>query len=41
MKYFEELKYEEILEILGILVGVLKVFYYYVVKKIELYVILN
>lgn len=35
LKYYQEMKYEEMLEIFGILVGVLKVFYYYVVKKIE------
>lgn len=29
------MKYEDMFEILGISIGVLKVFYYYVVKKIE------
>ncbi|HJY12764.1 MAG TPA: sigma-70 family RNA polymerase sigma factor [Flavobacterium sp.] len=38
MKYFEELKYEEIAEILGTSVGALKASYHHAVKKIELYV---
>jgi len=35
MKYFEELKYEEISEILGTSVGALKASYHLAVKKIE------
>ena len=35
MKYFEELKYEEISEILGTTVGGLKASYHHAVKKIE------
>jgi RNA polymerase sigma factor (sigma-70 family) len=35
MKYFEELKYEEIAEILGTSVGALKASYHHAVKKIE------
>ena len=41
MKYFEELKYEEIAEILGTSVGALKASYHHAVKKIELYVTSN
>ncbi|MCC9071166.1 sigma-70 family RNA polymerase sigma factor [Flavobacterium sp. F-65] len=41
MKYFEELKYEEIAEILGTSVGALKASYHHAVKKIEAYVISN
>jgi len=37
MKYFEELKYEEISEILGTSVGGLKASYHHAVKKIEEY----
>lgn len=37
MKYFEELKYEEISEILGTSVGALKASYHHAVKKIEEY----
>ena len=37
MKYFEELKYEEISEILGTTVGGLKASYHHAVKKIEEY----
>lgn len=37
MKYFEELKYEEISEILGTSVGGLKTSYHHAVKKIEEY----
>jgi RNA polymerase sigma-70 factor (ECF subfamily) len=36
MKYFEELKYEEISEILRHSVGALKASYHHAVKKIEL-----
>jgi RNA polymerase sigma factor (sigma-70 family) len=35
MKYFDELKYEEISEILGTSVGALKASYHHAVKKIE------
>jgi RNA polymerase sigma-70 factor (ECF subfamily) len=38
MKYFEELKYEEISEILGTSVGALKASYHHAVKKIENFV---
>lgn len=38
MKYFEELKYEEISEILGTSVGALKASYHHAVKKIEAHV---
>lgn len=38
MKYFEELKYEEISEILETSVGALKASYHHAVKKIELYI---
>ena len=38
MKYFEELKYEEISEILGTTVGALKASYHHAVKKIETFV---
>lgn len=38
MKYFEELKYEEMSEILGTSVGALKASYHHAVKKIEEFV---
>ncbi len=41
MKYFEELKYENISEILGTSVGGLKASYHHAVKKIEDYMKLN
>lgn len=41
MKYFEELKYEEISEILGTSVGALKASYHHAVKKIETIVTTN
>ncbi len=41
MKYFEELKYEQISEILGTSVGGLKASYHHAVKKIELFVMAN
>lgn len=41
MKYFEDLKYEEIADILGTSVGALKASYHHAVKKIELYVTSN
>lgn len=37
MKYFEELKYDQISEILGTSVGALKASYFHAVKKIEEY----
>ncbi len=41
MKYFEELKYEEISEVLGTSVGALKASYHHAVKKIETFVKTN
>ncbi len=41
MKYFQELKYEEISEILGTSVGALKASYHHAVKKIEVFVTKN
>ncbi|MGO4816919.1 RNA polymerase sigma factor [Flavobacterium sp. W22_SRS_FP1] len=41
MKYFEELKYEQISEILGTSVGGLKASYHHAVKKIELLIMAN
>lgn len=41
MKYFQELKYEEISEILGTSVGGLKASYHLAVKKIEAFVAAN
>ena len=41
MKYFNELKYEEISEILGTSVGALKASYHHAVKKIEEYMTRN
>jgi len=41
MKYFEELKYEEISEIVGTSVGALKASYHHAVKKIEEFVKTN
>jgi RNA polymerase sigma-70 factor (ECF subfamily) len=41
MKYFNELKYDEISEILGTSVGGLKASYHHAVKKIEEYMRLN
>ncbi len=41
MKYFQELKYEEISEILGTSVGGLKASYHLAVKKIETFVAAN
>ena len=35
MKYFDEMKYEEMSEILGTSVGALKASYHHAVKKIE------
>ena len=37
MKYFDEMKYEEMSEILGTSVGALKASYHIAVKKIEQY----
>ncbi len=39
MKYFQDLKYEEISEIVGTSVGALKASYHHAVKKIEAYVL--
>ena len=39
MKYFEEIKYEAMSEILGTSVGALKASYFHAVKKIEAYMI--
>lgn len=41
MRYFNELKYEEISEILGTSVGALKASYHHAVKKIEIYMLKN
>lgn len=41
MRYFEELKYEELSEILGTSVGALKASYHHAVKKIEEYMVKN
>ena len=41
MKYLQELKYEEISDILGTSVGALKASYHHAVKKIETFVINN
>jgi RNA polymerase sigma-70 factor (ECF subfamily) len=41
MKYFEDLKYEEISEIVGTSVGALKASYHHAVKKIEAFVSTN
>jgi RNA polymerase sigma-70 factor (ECF subfamily) len=38
MKYFDELKYEEISQILGTSVGALKASYHHAVKKIEKFI---
>ncbi|PQJ73477.1 RNA polymerase sigma factor [Polaribacter butkevichii] len=38
MKYFDEMKYEEISEILETSIGALKASYFHAVKKIELYI---
>lgn len=35
MKYYQEMKYEEISDVLGTSVGALKASYHYAVKKIE------
>ncbi len=35
MKYFEEMKYEDMSEVLGTSVGALKASYHHAVKKIE------
>lgn len=37
MKYFDEMKYEDMSEILGTTVGALKASYHHAVKKIELF----
>ena len=38
MKYFDEMKYEDISDILGTSVGALKATYHHAVKKIESYI---
>ena len=38
MKYFDEMKYEEMAEILGTSVGALKASFHHAVKKIEKYI---
>ena len=38
MKYFDEMKYEEISEVLGTSVGALKASYHHATKKIEDYI---
>ncbi len=38
LRYFEEMKYEEMSEILGTSVGALKASYHHAVKKIEEYI---
>ena len=38
MKYFEEMKYEEMSDILGTSVGALKASYHIAVKKIEKFI---
>ena len=37
MKYYQEMKYEEMSDILGTTVGALKASYHHAVKKIEAY----
>ena len=37
LKYFQEMKYEEISEIVGTSVGALKASYHHAVKKVEAY----
>ena len=41
MKYFEEMKYEEMAAILGTSVGALKASYHHAVKKMEKYLLEN
>ena len=41
MKYFQEMKYEEISEILGTSVGALKASYHHAVQKIKIYLEMN
>ena len=41
MKYFQEIKYEELSEILGTSVGALKASYHHAVKKIEVFMTKN
>ncbi|WP_225318008.1 RNA polymerase sigma factor [Flavobacterium luteum] len=41
MKYFEEIKYEAMSDVLGTSVGALKASYHHAVKKIEIYMISN
>jgi RNA polymerase sigma factor (sigma-70 family) len=39
MKYFEEIKYEDLSEMLGTSVGALKASYFHAVKKIEAFML--
>ena len=41
MKYYDDLKYEEISEILGTSVGALKASFHFAVKKIECFLLKN
>jgi RNA polymerase sigma-70 factor (ECF subfamily) len=41
MRYFDEIKYEDMSEILGTSVGALKASYHHAVKKIEIYMTSN
>ena len=41
MKYYDEMKYEEISEILGTSVGALKASYHYAVQKVEAFMSLE
>ena len=41
MKYFQEIKYEDMSEILGTSVGALKASYHHAVKKIEEFIKTN
>ena len=41
MKYYDDMKYEQISEILGTSVGALKASYHIAVKKIESYLLEN
>jgi RNA polymerase sigma-70 factor (ECF subfamily) len=41
MRYFEEIKYEDLSEILNTSVGALKASYHHAVKKIEMFMTTN
>ena len=41
MKYYQEMKYEEMSDIFGTTVGALKASYFHAVKKIQKYIELN